>query len=96
MRRIFFHQKPLSALRYPEFIEKLIECIDHPISLRSMKEAEEQGTPITLSPLTRALVFGGMCLGASDEHVSATNWAIAQLLADGKHLGHSDLWFALI
>ena len=87
---------PLCAIKYPEFINKLIECIDHPISLRSMKEAEELGSPITLSPLTRAPIIGGICLGPTDEHVSASNWAIAQLTADGKHLGHSDLWFALI
>jgi len=87
---------PLSAIRYPDFISKLIECIDHPISLRSMKEAEEAKLPITISPITRAPIIGGLCLGPTAEHVSATNWAIAQLTADGKHVGHSDLWFALI
>jgi hypothetical protein len=87
---------PLSALRYPEFCAKLIRHIDHPIALRSMKEAEEAGYPITQSPLTRAPILGGLFLGASEEHARATNFALAHLSAEGKRVGHPDLWFMLI
>jgi hypothetical protein len=87
---------PLSALRFPEFCSKFVSHFDHPIALRSMKEAEEAGFPITQSPLTRAPIIGGLFLGASDEHSHATNFTIAHLVAEGKRVGNADLWFMLI
>jgi hypothetical protein len=87
---------PLSALHYPDFCAKLIGHLDHPISLRSLKEAEEAGYPITQSPLTRSPVIGGLFLGGGEEHSQATNSTIAHLVAEGKRVGNPDLWFMLI
>jgi hypothetical protein len=87
---------PLNALSYPDFCSKLVSHLDHPIALRSMKEAEEAGFPITTSPLTRASVFGGLFLGAGEEHSKATNFTIAHLIAEGKRVGNADLWFMLL
>jgi hypothetical protein len=87
---------PLLALHFPEFCAKIVNHLDHPIALRSMKEAEEAGYPITQSPLTRAPIIGGLFLGGSEEHSRATNFAIAHLATDGKRVGHPDLWFMLI
>jgi hypothetical protein len=87
---------PLSALRFPDFCTKIIAHLDHAIALRSMKEAEEAGFPITQSPLTRAPIIGGLFLGGSEEHSKATNFAIAHLVAEGKRVGNPDLWFILL
>jgi len=87
---------PLAALRWPEFCQKILSHLDHPIALRSMKEAEEAGFPIKVSPLTRAPVLGGLFLGAGREHSHATDFTIAQLIVEGKRAGNPDLWFMLI
>jgi hypothetical protein len=86
----------LSALRYPDFCKKILNHIDHPIALRSMKEAKEAGYPIKQSPLTRAPIIGGLFLGAGKEHSHATDFVITQLMTEGKRAGNSDLWFMLI
>jgi hypothetical protein len=87
---------PLLALHFPDFCEKIVNHLDHPIALRSMKEAEEAGYPITQSPLTRAPIIGGLFLGGSEEHSRATNFALSHLATEGKRVGHPDLWFMLI
>jgi len=87
---------PLNALRYPEFIKTLISIIDHPISLRSLKDAEESGYSMEKSPVTRAPILGGLVLGPSEDHCKATNWTIAKLLSGGKATGNPDQWFELI
>ena len=87
---------PLAALKYKDFIKTLIEHIDHPISLSAMKSAENSNIPIKVSPLTRAPILGGLCLGAAEDHSKATNWTIANLMTGGKKVGNMDQWFALI
>jgi hypothetical protein len=87
---------PLLALHFRDFCNKIVNHLDHPIALRSMKEAEEAGYPITQSPLTRSPIVGGLFLGGSEEHSRATNFAISHLITEGKRVGHPDLWFMLI
>jgi len=89
-------QNPLNALAYPEAIQKIIQCIDHPVSLLSMKSAEDTGKPITVSPFTRRTLMGGLCLSPCDSHVKASNYTISIIASGGKVAGMSDLWFALI
>ena len=87
---------PLAALKYKDFINTLIEHIDHPISLSALKCAQDSNFPIKVSPLTRSEIIGGLCLGAAEDHSKATNWTIANLMTGGKKVGNMDQWFALI
>jgi hypothetical protein len=87
---------PLNIFRYPEVLANLQTRLDHPLSLRALKEAEAAGAPITASPMTRAAVCGALCLGPHADHTAATNWTIAQLTAGGRRMGSPDLWFAII
>ena len=87
---------PLNIFRYPEVLTLLQTRLDHPLSLRAVKEAEAAGAPITTSPMTRAAVCGALCLGPHADHTAATNWTIAQLTAGGRRMGNPDLWFAII
>ena len=77
------------------FTDQLIQNVDQPISLNSMKGAQDAGHPIKTSPLTRSPILGGLCLGAAEDHVKATNWVISRLMAGGKCVGNMDQWFAL-
>jgi hypothetical protein len=87
---------PLFLFRYPELLALFQTRIDHPLSLRALKEAEAVGASITESPMTRRPLLGGLCLGPHDDHVAATNWTLAQLTAGGRRLGNPDLWFAAL
>ncbi|OHT11692.1 hypothetical protein TRFO_03937 [Tritrichomonas foetus] len=87
---------PLNIFRLNNLIGSFMSCIDHPISLKSMIEAEKCGCPITKSPLTRKQIVGGIPLGSSEEHVSAANWTLCQILSGGKILGDNDMWFAVL
>jgi hypothetical protein len=87
---------PLAAVRYPEFCRSLAALIDHPIALRAMKEAEEAGQPFTSSPISHEAIVGGFCLGAHEAHCRATDSVMAQITAEGKRVGNSDLWFLLV
>jgi hypothetical protein len=87
---------PLHIFRYPEVLTLLQTRLDHPLSLRALKEAEAAGAPITTSPMTRATLCGALCLGPHADHTAATNWTIAQLTAGGRRMGNPDLWFAII
>lgn len=86
---------PLNIFRHPEVLERLKARVDHPLSLRALKEAEGTGG-LAESPLTRRPLLGGICLGPFPDHVAATNWTLAQLTADGKRIGNPDLWFAAL
>lgn len=55
-----------------------------------MKDEKNSNRPIQASPLTRAPVLGGLCLGAAEDHSNSTDWAIAQLMTGGKRVGNSD------
>ncbi|KAK8854249.1 hypothetical protein M9Y10_016808 [Tritrichomonas musculus] len=87
---------PLAALKYKEFIQSFIDHIDHPISLSAMKHAQDSNLPIKVSPLTRAPIIGGLCLGAAEDHAKATNWTFANVMTGGKKVGNMDQWFALL
>jgi len=87
---------PLFLFRYPELLALFQTRIDHPLSLRALKDAEAVGASITESPMTRRPLLGGLCLGPHDDHVAATNWTLAQLTAGGRRLGNPDLWFAAL
>lgn len=88
---------PLNLLNHPALIDALKERLDHPISLRALKEAYDMGHPIETSPMTRRPVAAGaICLGASEEHCTATTWTLANLFTGGKRIGNQDLWYALI
>ena len=87
---------PLSAIAYPAFCKELVQLLDHPISVKSMKQAVDAGYPITQSPITRCPVIGGLCLSPSEDHCAATNAVISAVTSNGKKVGHPDLWFMLI
>lgn len=87
---------PLDIFMCKEPFEVMKSCIDHPISLKSMREAEEFNSPIIQSPLTRKKIIGGIPLGPTEEHVKAANWTLFQLISGGKRLGNPDLWFAVL
>ncbi len=87
---------PLNALNYPEVVERILAILDHPVSLRSLKEAESAGAPLTTSPLTRRPLLGALCLSPCAEHVQATTWTLARAIAGGKLVGNADLWYAVI
>lgn len=87
---------PLYLFCYPEVLAHLQTRLDHPLSLRALKEAEAVGASITESPMTRRPILGALCLGPHEDHIAATNWTLARLTAGGKCLGNPDLWFAAI
>lgn len=87
---------PLNALRSTEFVENLIQYIDHPVSLKTVREAEEAGYPLKHSPVTRKDLIGFIPLGPHETHVAAADWTIANLLSDGKKLGNPNFWFAVL
>ena len=87
---------PLNLFRFPEVTAKLVGRIDHPIGLRSYREADAAGLPIDTSPLTRKPLLGAICLGSDEEHCKATTWTLAHCLLGGKLVGNQDLWFACI
>lgn len=88
---------PLNALTVlSTFGSKFAEHVDHPISLKMLRESYEVGHPINVSPLTRKKIVGAIPLGASKEHVAAANWTLSQLVSGGKKLGNLNLWFAVL
>lgn len=87
---------PLNSVLLKQFIESIKNHLDHPISLKSYREAEKTNHPITESPITRRHVIGAIPLGANKSHVEAADWTIAQLINNGKSLGQKDLWFAVL
>jgi hypothetical protein len=84
---------PLAAIRYPEFCRSLAALIDHPIALRAMKEA---GQPFTRSPIGHEPIVGGFCSSSHEAHCRATDSVMAQIAAEGKRVGNSDLWLLLV
>jgi hypothetical protein len=54
---------PLNAFINKDFITEIINVIDHPISLKAVRDAETTNTPITTSPLTRRTILGFLPLG---------------------------------
>ena len=87
---------PLNAFNSEDFLKKFASMFDVSISLRTMQEAEKAGHPIKQSPLTRAEVIGGLCLGADEGHCKATDYIISKLVSGGRRVGNNDLWFAII
>jgi hypothetical protein len=47
-------------------------------------------------PISHDPIVGGFCLGAHETHCRATNSVMAQITAERKRVGNSDLWFLLI
>jgi hypothetical protein len=86
---------PLNALNNLKFIDLLIQHLDHPISLSSLREAEAAGFPIVNSPITRRDLIGFVPLGCHKSHSDSADWSISQLITGGKSLGNKDFWFAV-
>ncbi len=87
---------PLNALYNDDFINKIKLYIDHPISLKTLREAEEKGYPFEKSPITRKTIIGAITLGESEEHVKCADYNLMKLLTGGKNLGDRNLWFVVI
>ena len=87
---------PLNALYNDDFISKIKLYIDHPISLKTLREAEEKGYPFEKSPITRKKIIGAITLGESEEHVKCADYNLMKLLTGGKNLGDRNLWFVVI
>ena len=87
---------PLNALYNDDFINKIKLYIDHPISLKTLREAEEKGYPFEKSPITRKKIIGAITLGESEEHVKCADYNLMKLLTGGKNLGDRNLWFVVI
>lgn len=87
---------PLNALYNEDFVNKIKLYIDHPISLKTLREAEEKGYPFEKSPITRKKIIGAITLGESEEHIKCANYNLMKLLTGGKNLGDRNLWFVVI
>jgi hypothetical protein len=87
---------PLNGLLKHHFLGAFVALLDHPLSLRSMREAASSGSPITTSPITRRKLVGAIPLGAAKSHAEAADWTLSRILSGGKALGNADLWFALL
>ena len=87
---------PLNALYNEDFVNKIKLYIDHPISLKTLREAEEKGYPFEKSPITRKTIIGAITLGESEEHIKCANYNLMKLLTGGKNLGDRNLWFVVI
>lgn len=87
---------PLNALYNDDFINKIKLYMDHPISLKTLREAEEKGYPFEKSPITRKKIIGAITLGESEEHVKCADYNLMKLLTGGKNLGDRNLWFVVI
>ena len=87
---------PLNALYNKEFIEKFKLYIDHVISLKTLREAENKGYPFQFSPFTRKTIVGAITLGETEEHVNCANYNLMKLLTGGKNLGDRNLWFFVL
>jgi hypothetical protein len=87
---------PLNAFNYPDVLERIKAKLDHPIGLRAYRAAADAGTPIEVSPFTRATVHGGLTLAPNADHAAATNWTLARVIAGGKLVGNADLWYAVV
>jgi hypothetical protein len=87
---------PLNGLLKHHFMDSFAALLDHPLSLRSMREAASSRSPITTSPITRRKLIGAIPLGGAKSHVEAADWTLSRILSGGKALGNADLWFALL
>lgn len=87
---------PLSSMILSKLLVKIADHLDHPISLKTLREAHAINKPINKSPITRKQLLGAICLGAHPTHVAATNYILSHLFSGGKKLGNMDLWFAVI
>ncbi|OHT08007.1 hypothetical protein TRFO_23625 [Tritrichomonas foetus] len=87
---------PLNAFFKKSVNTKTIETIDHPVSLRIIREAQQIGRPLVESPMTRRPILGAIPLGAHHSHVRAANWTLSKLFSGGKQLGNMDFWFAYL
>ena len=87
---------PFNALYNKDFMDKFNQCIDHAISLKQIREAENSGHPLEVSPITRKKIIGVIPLGESKEHIKAADWTLMQLISGGKNLGDRNIWFSLL
>jgi hypothetical protein len=87
---------PLNGLLKHHFMDAFASVLDHPLSLRSMREAASSGSPITTSPITRRKLVGAIPLGGAKSHADAADWTLSRILSGGKALGNADLWFSLL
>jgi hypothetical protein len=86
---------PLNAILKRHFIDDFAAILDHALSLTSMRQAADSGSPITTSPITRRKLAGAIPLGAAKSHAEAADWTLLRILSGGKVLGNADLWFAV-
>jgi hypothetical protein len=85
---------PLNVLKYPVVVTKVIERLDHPMSLVAYSANTEGWSE---SPMTRSpLLPGAICFGGARDHVHATQYTLAQLFTGGKLVGNPDFWYACI
>lgn len=85
---------PLMTLDNPELVQKLMDRLDHPMSLLAFKELHKQGpikSPITREPISSIVTFGN-----EKTHLKATNFALADLFFGKKLVGQPELWMAVL
>ncbi len=87
---------PYNALYNKDFMDKFFQCVDHAISLKQIRDAENSGHPLEISPITRKKIIGIIPLGESKEHIKAADWTLMQLISGGKNLGDRNIWFSLL
>ena len=87
---------PYNALYNKDFMDKFHQCIDHAISLKQIRDAENSGHPFEVSPITRKKIIGIIPLGESNEHIKAADWTLMQLISGGKNLGDKNIWFSIL
>ncbi|CAL5990108.1 Conserved_hypothetical protein [Hexamita inflata] len=87
---------PLNAFKYKEFIQKIADHLDVFVSLESYQQAEKAKCSMKQSPITRQPICGVISFGQTEEHSNISDDTIQKLLSNGKHLGNTNLWFAVI
>lgn len=88
---------PLLSLNDSKISSLLKDFFDSAITVDAALELKKNGM-LKKSPFTRKdlLGWGGICLGNHESHVSVTNSVIQNMISNGKKLGNTDLWFAVI
>lgn len=86
---------PLMVLDNPDLVQKLVDRLDHLVSLTAYKELLKQSA-IVKSPMTRNPISSIISVGNEKTHLKATNYALADLFFGKKLVGQPELWLAVL
>jgi hypothetical protein len=85
---------PLWLWLRPDHVERFASMLDDLLTCQALREAQDVGAPIVISPTTRKPLVSAFPLSTSSEdHFRARRWALSKAIAGGKRWGNPDLWF---